>query len=313
MMPFVVPDVLVLGAGGVLGEAWLSGVLAGIEDAAGVDLREVESLVGTSAGAIVAASLAAGRCPRRPGPASDDPGRPADPAARGLASATRSALKRVSAPAVAGAAPLVPLVVAAAAPGGALLRAGILSRVPRAGQRLDALRERVDSWSPGWDGQLRVCVLDRARGRRVVLGTPGAPDATVGEAVAASCAVPWLFAPVTIAGREYVDGGVWSPTNLDAAPAGRGTHVLCLTPTGGANVPRSVWGALRAAGRTGAEVEALALRRRGARVQVIGPDADTAHAMGDDFMDAGPVDRVLAAGFAQGRAIGDVPGSGPNG
>ena len=46
----------------------------------------------------------------------------------------------------------------------------------------------------------------------------------------ASCTVPWLFAPVTIGGREYVDGGVWSPTNLDAAPAGRDTHVLCLEP-----------------------------------------------------------------------------------
>ena len=34
------PDVLVLGGGGVLGEAWMMGVLAGIEDAAGLDLRQ---------------------------------------------------------------------------------------------------------------------------------------------------------------------------------------------------------------------------------------------------------------------------------
>ena len=54
------PDVLVLGGGGSLGEAWMMGVLAGIEDAAGVDLRECESFVGTSAGAIVAAHLVAG-------------------------------------------------------------------------------------------------------------------------------------------------------------------------------------------------------------------------------------------------------------
>ncbi|MGH2913874.1 MAG: patatin-like phospholipase family protein, partial [Solirubrobacteraceae bacterium] len=60
------PDVLVLGAGGVLGEAWLTGVVAGIEDGAGLDLRECEAFVGTSAGAIVAAGLAAGRSPRRP-------------------------------------------------------------------------------------------------------------------------------------------------------------------------------------------------------------------------------------------------------
>ncbi|MBX5443029.1 MAG: patatin-like phospholipase family protein, partial [Solirubrobacteraceae bacterium] len=40
--PLVAPDVLVLGAGGVAGEAWMAGVLAGIEDAAGLDLRRTE-------------------------------------------------------------------------------------------------------------------------------------------------------------------------------------------------------------------------------------------------------------------------------
>ena len=64
---FTAPDVLVLGAGGVLGEAWTNGVLAGLEDATGVDLRQVEAYVGTSAGSIVSARLAAGHRPRRPG------------------------------------------------------------------------------------------------------------------------------------------------------------------------------------------------------------------------------------------------------
>jgi NTE family protein len=60
------PDVLVLAGGGVLGEAWMSGVVGGIEDGAGVDLRAIESFVGTSAGSIVCARLAAGRRVRRP-------------------------------------------------------------------------------------------------------------------------------------------------------------------------------------------------------------------------------------------------------
>ena len=76
-----------------------------------------------------------------------------------------------------------------------------------------------------------MTAVDRRSGRRVVFGSPGAPDASVAQAVEASCTVPWLFAPVKIGDREYVDGGVWSPTNLDAAPAGRDTHVLCLNPT----------------------------------------------------------------------------------
>ena len=63
---FAAPDVLVLAGGGVIGEAWMTGVLAGIEDEAGADLRGIEAFVGTSAGAIVAARLAAGVAPRRP-------------------------------------------------------------------------------------------------------------------------------------------------------------------------------------------------------------------------------------------------------
>src|SRR5205823_5596077 len=60
------PDVLVLGGGGLLGEAWMMGVLAGIEDATGFDMRRCEHFVGTSAGSIVAAHLVAGNAPRRP-------------------------------------------------------------------------------------------------------------------------------------------------------------------------------------------------------------------------------------------------------
>ena len=57
------PDALVLGAGGTLGEAWLRGVLGGLEAGAGLDFRDCEYLLGTSAGSIVAATLAAGKRP----------------------------------------------------------------------------------------------------------------------------------------------------------------------------------------------------------------------------------------------------------
>ena len=68
---FLRPDVLVLAGGGTLGEAWMTGLLAGIEDVSGVDFRSVESFVGTSAGSIVAAALAAGTSPRRPAESAD--------------------------------------------------------------------------------------------------------------------------------------------------------------------------------------------------------------------------------------------------
>src|SRR4051812_50096713 len=85
-MRFEKPDVLVLGAGGILGEAWMGGLLAGVNEATGFDARDCEHFVGTSAGSIVATALAAGVDPptrldrippqpaARPAPASARPG-----------------------------------------------------------------------------------------------------------------------------------------------------------------------------------------------------------------------------------------------
>ena len=58
------PEVLVLGGGGLLGEAWMNAVLAGLEEADALDARACASFIGTSAGSIVASALAAGVRPR---------------------------------------------------------------------------------------------------------------------------------------------------------------------------------------------------------------------------------------------------------
>ena len=125
----------------------------------------------------------------------------------------------------------------------------------------------------------------------------------MGQAVSASCTVPWLFAPVEIDGREYVDGGVWSPTNLDAAPAGRGTHVLCLNPMASLTVTHSVLGVIRNVARSAVSIEALALRHRGASVQAVAPNAECAAAMGNNYMDREPRAQVIAAGYRQGLLV----------
>src|SRR3954453_19330614 len=128
MPPFVVPDVLVLAGGGVLGEAWMTGALSGIEDASGLDLRRIESLVGTSAGAIVAARLAAGERPRRPtgDVGAGEPG----PAAADRRGPGRAVAPRAAGRAWAASAPVTGLAVALGAPGGALVRAALLARAP---------------------------------------------------------------------------------------------------------------------------------------------------------------------------------------
>jgi NTE family protein len=295
----------VLGGGGVLGEAWMMGVLAGIEDGAGLDLRECETFIGTSAGSIVAAHLAAGNGPRRPpafgteieiGNGTAGPG-------RGLAVAALGAARFGARTAISTGALFASPALAAAAPGGAALRSVLLRALPRPSERLPALAAQIEHLRIAFDGRLRITAVDRGSGRRVVFGSPGAPEATVTDAVLASCAVPWLFAPVRIGGREYVDGGVWSPTNLDVAPAGRDTHVLCLNPTAGLATRHPVGAAVRNLARSAVAAESLALRARGARVRTVAPNGECAAAMGSDFMDREPRARVLAAGYRQGLQV----------
>jgi NTE family protein len=297
------PDVLVLGGGGVLGEAWMMGVLAGIEDATGFDLRDCESFVGTSAGSIVAAHLVAGRSPRRPSAVGTELEVSDAQPVRGLAVAALAAARRAGSYALAASSTFAPLALGVAAPGGALVRALLLRGLPRPPDTLVQLRARVEESAARFDGRLRVTAVDRRSGRRVVFGSPGAPRATVAEAVAASCTVPWLFAPVQISGREYVDGGVWSPTNLDAAPAGRDTHVLCLNPTASLASTHRLLTVMRNVARSAVSIESLALRRRGAAVKTVAPNAECAAAMGSNFMDQEPRGRVLAAGYRQGLLV----------
>jgi NTE family protein len=298
------PDVLVLGAGGVLGEAWMLGLLAGIEDATGFDMRDCEYFVGTSAGAIVSASLAAGHSPTRPPHVGTDITPATAPASDGLAAAAAEAARRAGAWALAASATFAPLALGLAAPGGAMMRGALLRNLPRPTRTLQELRTRVEAWGASFDGRLRIATVERRSGRRVVFGSPGAPEASPALAVEASCAVPWLFAPVTISDREYVDGGVWSPTNADVAPAGRETHVLCLNPTASLASSQGVLAVIRGVARSAVSVEALALRRRGAAVRMIAPNLESAEVMGTNYMDREPRGSVLAAAYRQGLALG---------
>ena len=303
------PDVLVLGGGGVLGEAWLRALLAGLESGTGWNLRDCEGFVGTSAGSIVAAVLAAGRRPeaaagiaasweRATERAADD-GAPVG-AGAGLVQAL---VRRAGSQALAAAAPVASITAAALEPGGALLRAAILNRGRRPTRSIPQLEQHLAELDSAFDGRLRVAAVDLRMGRRVIFGAPGAPAADVPEAVLASCSVPWVFRPVEIGGRLYVDGGAWSAANLDAAPVSAGTEVLCLNPTASPRLNRDPLGAVRAFAGATAAAEALLLRRRGARVKVVAPDAATVRAIGPTLFDPRRRGAVERAGFAQGRAL----------
>jgi NTE family protein len=205
--------------------------------------------------------------------------------------------------------PIAPLASAGLAPARAALRAAVLARGRRGTRDIPGLREQLARLDLRFDGRLRVTAVELATGRRVVFGAPGAPAAEATEAVLASCAVPWVFRPVTIGGREYVDGGFWSAANLDAAPVGPGTEVLCLNPTASPRLAVDRLGALRAFAGATAAAESLILRRRGARVRIVVPDAETVRAIGPNLFDSRRRPQVEAAGYAQGRTLARVTAS----
>ena len=283
----------------------MTGVLAGIEAETDIDFRRVEAYIGTSAGSIVAASLAAGRSPRRPdarrGPTRVEEAFGERRAQERRTSVAAGAVRTTARMGGAVTAPFAPGALRFLAPGGALARAALLSRVPDGGRPLTELRREVERWGARFDGRLRVCTVERKSGRRVVFGAPGSPPASVGEAVEASCAVPWVFQPVTIGDRVYVDGGGVEPHQPRRGAAGRDTHVLCLSVTATAlsAAPSSPAGLLRAAARPAIAVEIAAVRRAWCpHVKLIGPDTD----LGTNLLDPRGAPAALAAGFAQGTA-----------
>ncbi|HEX4467226.1 MAG TPA: patatin-like phospholipase family protein [Solirubrobacteraceae bacterium] len=296
-------DVLVLGGGGVLGEAWMSAVLAGIERAGTMDPRGCSGFLGTSAGAIVAASLAAGLEPgARLGPLGPVPVEPAAVAA--APSALSHAFSTAGGAGQDAIAPIVSLTLGWSTFGGALVRRAALRRVPRGRQSLARLGEAVAQTGVRWDGRLRVSAVALDSGRRVVFGAGEHGAATVADAVQASCSIPGVFEPHCIDGRLYVDGGVWSPTNIDAAGARRGQRVLCLNPTGALRAPVGSFArTISAVSRSAAQVEALALRHRGVRVCTVAPDRRCAAALGTNLMDPRGRDAVIEAGLRQGAEL----------
>jgi NTE family protein len=281
------PDILVLGGGGRQGDAWLTGVLAGLEDQRGFDLSRCEYFVGTSAGAVVAARLASGRKLRRP--SSRDGGAPGEqsPLPNWMASS-----------ATAIAAPFAHIGLRLGTVPGQLLRAGALRLVPPLDAHPLDFRAEFPPRRTRWDGRLRVLAVERRSGRRVTFGAPGAPNASVAEAVAASCSVPMIFAPTVIDDIEYVDGALWSPSNADVAPAHRDAQVLLASPMASVHGPFNA--AVRAVARTAAHLEAAALTARGASVRIITPDRNSAVSIGSDLMQDAQLERTLEAGYQQG-------------
>jgi NTE family protein len=139
---------------------------------------------------------------------------------------------------------------------------------------------------PGWPDQpMWICAVSLSSGRRVVFGRD--VQASVPDAVAASCALPGYFKPVTVGDERFVDGGAWSLLNLDLL-AGLGLDLVVVS----APLSTTDWiaidpgNALRVPARVQLEREAAHVRRSGTPVLVFQPDARLRRVMGIDAMDA---------------------------
>jgi NTE family protein len=282
------PDILVLGGGGRQGDAWITGLLAGLEDAQAFDLRECEYFVGTSAGAVVATRLACGQVLRRP-----------RSTVVGSASGEQLPLPNWAAnSAMAIAAPFAQLGFRLGKSPGEALRSAALRLVPSSASETLDFGGAFGADGGRFDGRLRVVAVERASGRRVVFGSPGAPQATVEQAVTASCALPLVFAPAMIDGREYVDGAIWSTSNADVAPAQRDAQVLIVAPMASLYGPFNAL--VRSAARAALLLEASAMRTRGARARIITPDRSSAASLGRDLMSTERLAATQASGYGQG-------------
>ncbi len=286
---------LVLGSGGVLGGAFHAGVVKALLDTRGIDARGVDVIVGTSAGALSAVLLGAGLHPddlyRR------ETGQQLSPEGQRLFGDVRARLGPHTPHRSSFGPPFAPMlpIRALLEPGSVAPGTVAASLLPRGVVPADRLRDLVDaltftrrrgssSWA--WPGRpfLEVCAVDMTSGRRRVFD--GAGEETIGAAVAASCAVPGVVAPVRIGERDYLDGGVHSADNVDVLAGRSFDQVIISSPLSTERIHdvSSPWHGIRVLTRwqTDADVRRL---DAGAVVEVLRPTARDLYAMGPDMLD----------------------------
>lgn len=253
---------LVLGGGGITGIAWELGLIAGLAEK-GIDILSPDLVVGTSAGSVVGAQILSGQSIE-------------DLYAAQLADPTGEASARM------GAGALARFVIASAWPGGGgrgrayLGRAALGAKTnPESDSRAAFVRlVPRDSWP---ERRLLVTAVDAETGEPRFFDRDSGVE--LRDAVAASCAVPIVWPPITIQGHRYIDGGVRSIANADLASGC--DRVIVVAP---------VTFALRRSGRISAQLASLG---HDVRSLVVSPDAEARAAIGRNVLD--PAQRAASA------------------
>jgi NTE family protein len=288
---------LVLGAGGVLGGAWLTGALHAIATETGWDPGSADYIAGTSAGSMVGALVACGVPPwlmvahsagERFAGLTDARGEPASGADR-----SAGARFRLHPTPALGPGSWRLALSSLARPyrySPAALLAGWLPLGPISTEPLKDTVRRVcaEPWAP--HPNYWAVAVDYRTGRRIAFGSHGAPAALLPDAVAASCAIPGFYRAVEIEGRRYIDGGVHSASNLDIVAGEQLDLVIALNPmsslhAGSARTPgERLAFALRQASGKRLGNESRRLRENGTEVLLIQPTVHDLDVMGTNLM-----------------------------
>lgn len=271
---------LVLGGGGAVGVAWEIGVVAGLLEG-GLDTREADLIIGTSAGSVVGAQLAHGRDPRELFE-SVQSGDGSSPPSAGLPP-DQDALRNIFT--LWGSVDRMTDEIAAQIGKMALAAKTATEEQMLVGQSRLGITE--------WPAKpLLVTAVDCASGAMTAF--EGATGAPVERAIAASCAVPGMFPPITIDGRRYTDGGVRSFTSADLAQRIEPDIVLIVAVFGVRDR-----GIDRLAAHQIAE-ESAQLESAGASVRAVRLDEATLEASGGNFMDFAKRAPAAVSGRRQG-------------
>jgi NTE family protein len=291
---------LVLGAGGLTGQAFHAGVLSALVEATGWDPRSSSVIVGTSAGAGVGAYLRVGlSAPDLAAMLGEGPMTEAGEELIGRLGPSGDWSTPVGPrnwpkpphPRLVARAITRPLQIRPEAVLGVTVPAGRVPTETWAGS-LRALTGPTWPADPLW-----ICAVRTDDARRVVFGRDETPVTDLATAVGASAAIPGYFQPVEIDGRQYVDGGVHSPTNADVLRNEDLDLVLVSSPMSTSrNAPLlNLSQPMRRHFRLRLGQEVRRLRRRGIPVVVFQPSGDDQAAMGGNAMDPGRNAAVVRA------------------
>jgi NTE family protein len=307
---------LVLGAGGVLGAAWMTGALACLQDRLPHAAAEADLIVGTSAGSVLAAALRCGASFEEMAAwqRGDAVGILGESAALAAQDSPLPPLPRLRV----GSVPLAAAV---------LLRphrvppwVGASAWLPQGRGRHEAVHSLVtalharhhhrhhhhgrDGTPQGWaDGRTWIAAVDYDSGQRVLFGREGAPQVSLPDAVVASCSVPGWYQPAKIGGRRYVDGGVRSLTSLGVLGETDVDDIYVLAPLAGAGPGLALLPHLRIERRLRQLItrivlsQARTLAARGKQVTILTPSPADLAAMGINPMDPRRRQAVLETSF----------------